>query len=88
MLVGTKNVYFMLDHKVMPRSAFKAKMGPAEWADAYRFFYGMRDLETGEHITCKVKDASRCIQERNKRGEQIQKEFVTKMKFKMLLVHS
>lgn len=81
-LVGTKNVYFMLDHKVMPRTAFKAKMSAAKWADAYRFFYGMTDLETGEPVNCnyKGKDVSKCIQERNKRGEQIQRKFVTKMK--------
>ena len=81
-LVGTQNVYFMLDHMVMPRAAFKAKMGVAEWADAYRFFYGMRDLETGEHIKCtqKGKKGDKCIQDRNKLEKKIQKDYVTKMK--------
>ena len=78
-LVGTQNVYFMLDHKVMPRTAFKGKMGVAEWADAYRFFYGMRDLETGEPIKCE-KGGYTCIQSRNKLEKKIQRDYVTKMK--------
>lgn len=78
-LVGTQNVYFMLDQKVMPRAAFKAKMGSAEWADAYRFFYGMRDLETGEPVKCE-KSGYKCVQDRNKLEKRIQKDYVTKMK--------
>jgi len=78
-LVGSKYVYFMLDFATMPREAFKAK--GVDWADAYRYFYGMTDLETGEPVKCdkKGKDQYKCIQERNKRGKQIKKEFVKKM---------
>ena len=80
-LVGTKYIYFMLDHATMPREAFKAKMGAADWADAYRYFYGMTDLETGEPVECKKagKDQYKCVQDRDKRGKQIKKEFVRKM---------
>lgn len=80
-LLGTKYVYFMLDFVTMPREAFKAKMGAADWADAYRYFYGMIDLETGEAIQCIHAGAKRikCVQERNKRYENIKKEFVKKM---------
>ena len=81
-LIGSKYVYFMLDHATMPREAFKAKMGAADWADAYRYFYGMTDLETGEPVECKKpgKDQYKCVQDRDKRGKQIQKDYVRKFK--------
>jgi hypothetical protein len=80
-LVGSKYVYFMIDFATMPREAFKAKMGAADWADAYRYFYGMTDLETGEPIKCNQAGAkqTKCIQERNKRYEHIKRKFVKKM---------
>ena len=78
-LVGTENVYFMLDHKVMSRTAFKAKMAVADWAEAYQYFYGMRDLETGEPIKCE-KGSYKCVQDRNKRQKKIEGDYVTKMK--------
>lgn len=84
-LVGTKYIYFMLDKVTMPREAFKAKMSTAEWADGYRYFYGMKDLETGEEIKCDKKDRHMCVKERNKMMEEIKKKYVTKMKgLKML----
>jgi hypothetical protein len=80
-LVGTKYVYFMLDFATMPRDAFKAKMGAAEWADAYRYFYGMTDLETGKPVQCIHAGAKRvkCVREREQRYKNIKKDFVKKM---------
>lgn len=46
-VLGSKKVYFMLDRATLPRDAFTAKMNAAEWADAYTYFYGMKDLEIG-----------------------------------------
>jgi len=85
-ILGTKNVYFMLDNAMMPREAFKAKMTAAEWADGYRYFYGMKDLETGEEINCSQggKAANKCRQERSKKTEQIKKEYVKKFKVKTI----
>ena len=80
-LVGTKYVYFMLDFATMPRDAFKAKMGAAEWADAYRYFYGMTDLETGKPVQCIHAGAKhvKCVREREQRYKNIKKDFVKKM---------
>ena len=82
-VVGSKKVYFMLDRATLPREAFTAKMTAAEWADAYTYFYGMKDLETGEQIKCDkkgVKERKDCIQERGKRAQEITKKYVKKMK--------
>jgi hypothetical protein len=53
-LLGSKYVYFMLeyDHTYIPRDLFKAKMNAAEWADAYAYYYGFKDLETGIRSSC------------------------------------
>lgn len=82
-LVGSKKVYFMLDRETMPREAFTAKMTAVEWADAYSYFYGTKDLETGERITCDqkgIKERKKCIQERGERAKAITKKYVKKMK--------
>jgi hypothetical protein len=80
-LLGTKYVYFMLDYATMPREAFKAKMTAADWADAYRYFYGTTDLETGEPVKCIHTGTKRakCVREREQRYKNIKKEFVRKM---------
>ena len=87
-LVGSKYIYFMLDHATMPREAFKAKMTAADWADAYRFFYGMTDLDTGKPVTCLQKGANRikCVKERSKRDDKIKKQYVKKMSGLKILV--
>jgi hypothetical protein len=73
-LLGSKYVYFMLDHVYIPRDLFKAKMNSAEWADAYAYYMGYKDYNTGELITC-PKNLS--IIERNKyykkQREELQK---------------
>lgn len=51
-LLGSKYVYLMLDHKYIPRELFKAKMNAAEWADAYTYYYGFKNFETGEKTSC------------------------------------
>jgi hypothetical protein len=82
-LLGTKNVYFMLDHQMMPREVFKAKMTDAEWADAYQYFFGFKDFETGEKIKCDEKDLKRrkeCIKARGEKIKAISKRHVKKMK--------
>ena len=47
-LLGTRYVYFMLDHTYVSRDLFKAHMNKAEWADAYTYYYGLKNLKTGE----------------------------------------
>lgn len=47
-LLGSKYVYFMLDYKYLPREIFKAKMAAKDWEDAYQYYYGYIDYETGE----------------------------------------
>ncbi len=82
-LVGSKKVYFMLDRETMPREAFTAKMTAAEWADGYAYFYGTKDLETGERITCDqkgIKERKKCIQERGERAKALSKQYVKSMK--------
>jgi hypothetical protein len=49
-LLGSKYVYFMLDYKYVPRSLFKGKMNAKEWEDAYQYYYGYKDYETGSII--------------------------------------
>jgi hypothetical protein len=52
--LGSKYVYLMLDsdHTYISRDLFKAKMTGTEWADAYAYYYGFKDFETGERINC------------------------------------
>ena len=45
-LLGSKYVYFMLDHVYVPRDAFPI-MTAIQWADAYAYFYGIKDPMTG-----------------------------------------
>ena len=45
-LVGSENVYFMLDKKYVPRSVFVGPMTEAEWADAYTYYYGYKNPKT------------------------------------------
>lgn len=51
-VLGSKYVYFMLDHTRLPRDLFKAKMNSAEWSDAYAYYFGFKDYNTGERIVC------------------------------------
>jgi len=52
-LLGSKYVYFMLDFIYLPRTVFKAKMTAKEWEDAYQYFYGYKDYETGNNANTK-----------------------------------
>lgn len=47
-LLGTNNVYFMLDKQFVARRLFTANMNPTEWADAYSYLYGLKDIHTGK----------------------------------------
>lgn len=53
-VVGSKYVYFLLDgdHKTLPKSLFTGRMNPTEWADAYAYYYGYKDFETGQTEPC------------------------------------
>lgn len=85
-VLGTKYVYFLLDNVMLPREVFKAKMNAAEWADAYTYFYGRKDFETGEPITCDKggpKERDKCIQERLQK-EKIPKKDMKKFKIKVI----
>jgi len=42
-LRGSKNVYFMLDKKYIPRDEFPNLYSDKEWENAYRIFYGVWD---------------------------------------------
>jgi len=52
--LGSKYVYLMLDsdHTYISRDLFKTNMTATEWADAYAYYYGYKDFETGERINC------------------------------------
>ena len=66
-LLGSKYVYFMLDYKYLPRELFKVKMSSKEWEDAYQYYYGYKDYETGKEIMCaekSVKDSRKCTDEK------------------------
>lgn len=49
-LVGTKNVYFLLERAYVVRDLFPATMPEAEWADAYWYYYGDRAFASGGKI--------------------------------------
>jgi hypothetical protein len=38
----------MLDHTYVPKSSFGIIMTPAKWADAYTYYYGWLDPQTGK----------------------------------------
>lgn len=52
-LLGTENVYFMLedDHKYLPRDKFPEDFTNAQWEDAYTYYYGWIDPVNGHHRT-------------------------------------
>jgi len=52
-LLGTENVYFMLedDHKYVPRDKFPENLTNAQWEDAYTYYYGWTDPVDGHHRT-------------------------------------
>jgi len=82
-LLGTENVYFLLDNAYYPRSAFKAKMSKLDWEDAYQYYYGFKDLATGEKIECKqasLPARKNCIKERGDKVKQMTKLYEKKMK--------
>lgn len=86
-LLGSKNVYFMLDHAYLPREVFKAKMKSDDWADAYSFYFGFRSLETGERVKCDqkaTKERMKCMNARGNAIKKINKEHEKKMKVKMI----
>ena len=59
--IGSKYVYFMLDgtHTYIPKSLFTAPMNAVEWSDAYAYYYGFKDFETGKPYDCYRKYKSR-----------------------------
>lgn len=70
-LLGSKYVYFMLDHTYVPRSLFPETMNKKEWADGYSYYYGMKSIKTGESLP--------------KRKKQIKNESIQPMKgFKII----
>jgi hypothetical protein len=82
-LLGTENVYFLLDNAYYPRSAFTAKMSKLDWEDAYQYYYGFKNLATGEKLECKqasVAARSKCMKERGDLVKQMTKLYEKKMK--------
>jgi hypothetical protein len=49
-LVGSKNVYFLLERAFVARDLFPATMAEVEWADAYWYYYGDRAFASGGKI--------------------------------------
>ena len=76
-LLGTKNVYFMLDFSYYPRELFRGKMTSAEWADAYSYYYGFKDFDTCEEVECKT---PKCRKANDKKIKDISKKYLNKMK--------
>lgn len=54
-LLGTENVYFMIDgdHTYVPRDKFPANFKRSQWENAYSYYYGWLDPETGKSRTDK-----------------------------------
>jgi hypothetical protein len=52
-LLGTENVYFMLedDHKYLPRDKFPEDLTNAQWEDAYTYYYGWTNPVNGQQRT-------------------------------------
>jgi len=50
-LLGKENVYFMLEseHNYVPRTYFPAIKNKTQWENAYMYFYGHIDAQTGEN---------------------------------------
>jgi len=46
-IIGSKNVYFMLDRIYIPKEAFTGLHTESEWADAYAYYHGLKDIKTG-----------------------------------------
>ena len=49
MIVGTKYVYFMLDHSFLPRDGFP-KLTRLQSENAYMYYYGSLNLETDPQV--------------------------------------
>jgi hypothetical protein len=83
-LLGSKYVYFMLDYIYLPRDVFKAKMSQKEWEDAYQYFYGYKDYDTGKESECHkkkpAKEVDKCKKARKDHVNKINKTYGKKFK--------
>ena len=82
-LLGTENVYFLLDNAYYPRSAFTKKMSKLDWEDAYQYYFGFKDMATGEDLQCAQKSLparKKCVKERGEKAKQITKIYEKKMR--------
>jgi hypothetical protein len=72
-VLGSRYVYLMLDgdHSYIPRELFKGPMNDIEWGDAYAYYYGYKDFETGKESECFTKYRTR-VAERKKCEKQAQ----------------
>ena len=93
-IIGTKYVYFMLDRTYMSKDIFTAKMTPAEWADAYAYYYGNKDYATGERINCfekyrtNIKKRKQCEKQHSDTLRKINKDAVKSMKGVKMIVRA
>jgi len=71
-LLGKKNVYFMLDHAYLPRYFFPIVKTKTQWEEAYLYYYGSLNPET---------DAPYSVEEVSKRKHSLEK-YATTMKIK------
>jgi len=73
-LLGKKNVYFMLDKTFLSRDNFPVAKTKTQWEEAYMYYYGSISPYTNEPYPCK---------EVSKKKYSLEK-YALKMKFKMI----
>jgi hypothetical protein len=55
-LLGTHNIYFLLEHVSVPRALFdRYDMNEMEWADAYQYYYGYKGKRGMKKAATKLK---------------------------------
>jgi len=54
-LLGKKYVYLMLEYVYFPRELFEKITTPVNWSDSYNYYYGHKDLKTGEYTVTGAK---------------------------------
>jgi len=54
-ILGTNNVYFMLEKSYIARKYFPVKMSNVEWSEAYDYYYGHDGKKSLENKAIKIK---------------------------------
>lgn len=73
-LLGSENVYFMLDQTYVPRSQFPSRMNDNDWAGAYNLYYGRRrQKRKGNRMVMEITDALANFAEPMKKVKKVHK---------------